>query len=166
MHINRSPFLTAAAMLSLMPLAAAAQGLPVKKYLPLDVAQIAASTAEKTCRAQGFSVTVYILDRMGETITMMRGDAASPHHVASSRRKAYTALTFKMPSGDLDPFIEKHPAAAALKDMDGVIALGGGLPIRSGEEIVGAIGVAGATGSDSDVGCAQAGLNAIAPRLK
>jgi len=102
---------------------------------------------------------------MGEPIIMMRSDDASPHHVESARRKAFTALTFKMPSAELAPFIKKHPGAAALADLNGIIALGGGLPIRSGEDLVGSIGVAGAPASDKDVACAQSGLDSIASRL-
>lgn len=165
MRLNHSIFVAVASIVSFAPLPALAQGLPVKQYLPLEMAQTAASAAVAKCKADGFSVTVFVLDRMGEPIIMMRGDDASPHHVDSARRKAFTALTFKMPSGELTPFLEKHPAAAALTDLNGIIALGGGLPIKSGQNIVGSIGVAGAPASDRDVACAQAGLDSIASRL-
>ena len=160
------------AALGVEPLPTPAGTLPVRSYLPLAMAQTAASAAMTKCRANGFSVVVFVLDRAGEPIVMLRGDDVSPHHVDSARRKAFTALTFKMPSGDLATFIERNPSAASLKDMNGVIAFGGGLPIWSGADIVGSIGVAGAwvkgaTGDkEADVVCAQAGLDSIAARLK
>src|ERR1700722_10843998 len=148
MRCNHSVSVVVASIVAFAPLAAGAQGLPVKPYLPLEIAQTAASAAVAKCKGQGFSVTVFVLDRNGEPIIMMRGDDASPHHVESARRKAFTALTFKMPSADVAPFIEQHPAAAALADLTGIIRLGGGLPIKSGDDIVGSIGVAGAPASD------------------
>lgn len=166
MRFIHSLFVVVTLKVSLTPFAACAQGLPVKQYLPLELAQTAATAAITKCKADGFSVTVFVLDRFGEPIVMMRGDEASPHHVDSARRKAFTALTFKMPSAELAPFIEKHPSAAALANLNGIIALGGGLPIRSGDDLVGSIGVAGAPASDKDVACAQVGLDSIASRLK
>jgi uncharacterized protein GlcG (DUF336 family) len=50
--------------------------------------------------------------------------------------------------------------------IDGTIALGGGMPIRAGDQILGAIGVSGAPGQDKDEACANAGLAAVAARLK
>jgi uncharacterized protein GlcG (DUF336 family) len=47
-----------------------------------------------------------------------------------------------------------------------VLLLGGGLPIKIGDEVVGAIGAAGAPGADKDEACAKAGLDKIADRLK
>jgi uncharacterized protein GlcG (DUF336 family) len=165
MRFNHSVFVVVESIVFFAPFAACGQGLPVKQYLPQEVAQTAASVAVAKCKADGFSVTVFVLDRIGEPIIMMRGDNASPHHVDSARRKAFTALTFKMPSAELAPFIAKNPSAAALADLNGIIALGGGLPIKSGDDIVGSIGVAGAPVSDKDVACAQAGLDSIASRL-
>ena len=117
------------------------------------------------CKADGFSVVVDVLDRSGEPIVMLRGDDTRPHHLDSARRKAYTALTFRIPSGDLRALIEKDPSAAPLATMTGVIALGGGLPIKRGDEVVAAIGVAGAPASEKDAICAQAGRDSIAAEL-
>ena len=172
MGVRRLALAAITAGLAFGPGDARAAALPVRPYLPLALAQDAASAALARCKADGFSIVVFVLDRAGEPIVMLRGDRTSPHHVDSARRKAYTALTFKMPSGDLAAFIERDPSTAGLKDMAGVIAFAGGLPIISGTDVVGSIGVAGAwikgaTGEkEADVVCARAGLDSIASRLK
>jgi uncharacterized protein GlcG (DUF336 family) len=50
---------------------------------------------------------------------------------------------------------------SAIRDIPGVAALGGGLPIEAGGAVVGAIGVSGAPGGDADDDCAKAGIRAI-----
>lgn len=142
------------------------EGLPSKKFLPLELARQAATRAIDQCTADGFSVVVEVLDREGIPIVLMRGDDAKPHLLASVRRKAFTALTFRMPSGELGPFIEKHPSAAPLKDLDNITTLGGGIPIKVGKDVVASIGVAGAPGGEFDVHCAQVAIESIASRLK
>src|SRR5882724_9138815 len=101
MPFNHSVFLIVTSIVSFAAFPACSQGLPAKQYLPLEVAQTAASAAVATCKADGLPPTVFVLDRVGEPIIMMRSDDASPHHVESARRKAFTALTFKMPSAEL-----------------------------------------------------------------
>ena len=58
------------------------------------------------------------------------------------------------------------PAVAGLKDTEGTIALGGGVPIKAGNEVIGAIGVSGAPGGDKDEACANAGIQKVADKLK
>jgi uncharacterized protein GlcG (DUF336 family) len=141
-------------------------GLPKKHYLPLELATTAAQAAVRHCEEGGYSISVFVLDRSGETIVSMRGDDAKPHHYASARRKAYTALTFQMPSGKLPELVTEHPEASGLLSMEGVIALGGGLPIKAGNDVIGAIGVAGGSSSSDGEACAEAGIAAIFPSLK
>lgn len=158
-----------AALTVVMAQAAPAQevsGLPTKRFLPLSLARMAADAAVARCTASGFSISVAVLDRSGEAILYLRGDDAKPHHAGSARRKAYTALTFQMPSSEVAAFVAAYPAAAGLLTMDGVIALGGGLPIKVGSDVVGAIGVAGGTKNGDDEPCAQAGIDAIARSLR
>jgi uncharacterized protein GlcG (DUF336 family) len=55
---------------------------------------------------------------------------------------------------------------AGLKDTEGTIALGGGVPIKAGNEVIGAIGVSGAPGGEKDEACANAGIQKVADKLK
>ena len=165
MRLPVRKMITGVLMIGLSPVVASA-ALPTKTYLPLELATAAAQAAIDRCKVDGLSVSVVVVDRGGEIIMAMRGDDGKPHHFASALRKAYTARTFEMPSGFLQPFIASHPEAAGLLEIDGVIALGGGMPIKVGDDTVAAIGVAGASSSGEDEVCTQAGIAAIADRLE
>jgi Haem-degrading len=69
------------------------------KDLSLDTALTIASTAAATCKQQGYRVSVHVVGRYGEVVVALRGDNASPHTFENSMRKAYTARTFRVPSG-------------------------------------------------------------------
>jgi len=62
--------------------------------------------------------------------------------------------------------VQKNPGAANLPMIDGFLVLGGGMPMRIGNEVIGAIGVGGAPGGHLDDQCAEAGINSIRNRLK
>gem|GEM_PF-175084 len=157
----------AAALLSLAAGGAAAQELPREKVLPLALAQQAANAALAACTAQGYQVSVAVVDGAGLLRAQLRADGAAPHTLDSSSRKAYTALTLRHATSELVALVQKQPDAAALGAMnDRILLLAGGLPIRAGEEVIGGIGVGGAPGGRFDEGCARAGLDAIADRLK
>ena len=80
-----------------------------------------------------------------------------------SRRKAYTALTYKRPSSEMEKSMANMPASRIIPDT---FMVGGGLPVKVSSDTIGAIGVRGALGSDKDEACAAAGLAKIADKLK
>ena len=137
-----------------------------EKQISLPLAQEAAAAAIEYCRKDGYKVSVTVVDRAGRVKVVLRDDGTGPHTLDTSRRKAYTSLTFRTSTNEFAKRIATNPAAAGLKDVDGVITLGGGLPILSGAEVIGAIGVGGAPGGDKDEACSQAGINKIADKLK
>jgi len=152
----------------LVPLAAVPvtpQSLLLEKVLPASLAAEAANAAIDACQRQGYRVSVALVDRSGVTRVLVRGDGAGPHTLDSSRRKAYTAATFKAPTSRLTDNVNSNPAAVGLRDIHGVLLLAGGLPIQAGAEVVGAIGVGGAPGGNLDEACAQAGIDRIKDRL-
>ncbi len=136
------------------------------KTLSLDLAQGIAQAALAKCRADGNHVSVTVLDRDGLVKIAFRDDGAGPHTLLTSRRKAFTALTFKQPSGQWAHRVLSQPAIAGLKDTAGTIALAGGMPVKAGGEVVGAIGVSGSPGGDKDEACANAGIARFADKLK
>ena len=154
------------ALLAVGPSASAAEGVLNERQISLALAEEAAEGAIMQCRGDGFRVTVTVVDRAGRIKAVLRDDGTGPHTLDSSRRKAYTSLSFRTSSTDFARLVETNPAAANLKDIEGVIAVGGGLPIKAGDDVIGAIGVGGAPGGDRDEACAQAGINRIAGRLK
>ena len=128
------------------------------KDLSLATALTIATTAADTCKAQGNRVTVTVVGRDGEPIVMLRGDDASPHTVENSQRKAYTARTFRIPSGVFAQRVKDNPTTGAVH-LSGVVAAQGALPIKVGDDVVGAVGVSGSPGGDKDEVCAKAGID-------
>ena len=61
---------------------------------------------------------------------------------------------------------QKHPAAANLVYIPGFLLLGGGVPIKVGNEVIGAVGVGGAPGGNLDEQCAMVALDKVKDQLK
>jgi uncharacterized protein GlcG (DUF336 family) len=142
----------------------AAQGIVLQKNLTLALAQVIANAAIAQCRSMGFKISVTIVDREGLAIVMLRDDGAGLHTPEGSDRKAYTARAFGQPSAAFAKRLEDRPETVGSRHYSRVLALDGGLPIKAGDEIVGAIGVSGTPGKDDD--CAQAGIDKVADQLK
>jgi uncharacterized protein GlcG (DUF336 family) len=139
--------------------------LLIEKALPAETAITIAQTALETCTKQGYHVSVHVLGRNGEVLVAVRGDGAPPHTMENSQRKAYTARTFRMPSGEFAQRVKDNPTVSAVH-LSGVIAAQGALPIKVGDEVIGAVGVSGAPGGEKDEACAKAGLDKVADQLK
>src|SRR3989337_2370149 len=88
-------FLMAAALVAASSTAASAQGLITRKALSMEMAQAIVQGTVERCRADGFSVSVSVIDESGLLKAFVRDDGVNgPHTIDLSRRKAYTALTF------------------------------------------------------------------------
>jgi uncharacterized protein GlcG (DUF336 family) len=144
-----------------------AQDLPLEKTLPLALAIEAAQGALATCAQQGYRVSVAVVDRAGLVRALIRSDGAGPHTLDSSSRKAYTASSLRLSTTELAGMVGQNPAIAGLREMnEQILILGGGLPIKAGDEVIGGIGVGGAPGGEKDEACAQVGIDKIKVRLK
>jgi uncharacterized protein GlcG (DUF336 family) len=139
--------------------------LLTEKALPVETAITIAQTALETCKKQGYHVSVHVLGRNGEVLVAVRGDGAPPHTMENSQRKAYTARTFLIPSGEFAQRVKDNPTLSAVH-LTGVIAAQGALPIKVGDEVIGAVGVSGAPGGEKDEACAKAGLDKVGDQLK
>jgi len=145
--------------------APASADLLAHKDLSLATALTIATTAAETCKSQGYRVSVAIVGRNGEIILHMRGDNASPHTMENSQRKAYTARTFRVPSGEIAQRLKDNPTLSFVH-LTGVAAAQGALPIKIGDEVIGAVGVSGAPGGEKDEACAKTGIEKVADQLK
>jgi uncharacterized protein GlcG (DUF336 family) len=143
----------------------AAAQLLNQKSLSAAMAMTIAQTALETCTKQGYHVSVHVLGRNGEVLVAARGDDAAPHTMENSQRKAYTARTFRIPSGEFVQRVKDNPTIGAVH-LTGVIAAQGALPIKVGDEVIGAVGVSGAPGGEKDEVCAKAGIDKVADQLK
>ena len=160
------PFARSAAFIAALAIAAPASAqLLNHKDLSLATALSIATTAADTCKGQGYHVTVAVVGRDNEVIVQLRGDDASPHTFENSFRKAYTARTFRQPSGEIANRYKQDPAFFAVH-LNNVIPAQGALPIKIGDEVIGAVGVSGSPGGDKDEACAKAGIDKVADQLK
>src|SRR5438067_4532693 len=105
------------------------------KDLSLATALTIATTAAETCKGQGNRVSVAVVGRTGEIIVHLRGDDASPHTIENSQRKAFTARTFRISSGEFAQRVKDAPPGAALW-LTGISANPGGLPIKISDEVI------------------------------
>src|SRR5262249_60846987 len=95
----------------------------------------------------------------------LQADKANPHNLELARRKAYTARTFGRTSAEWAKRTAETPELAAQRELADVIALRGGVPIKVGNETIGAVGVSGSS-SEGDEKCAMAGVAKGADQLK
>jgi uncharacterized protein GlcG (DUF336 family) len=146
------------------PSAARAE-LLVHHDLPYVAALTIAQGTVESCAAKGYAVSAVVVNRAGETILAIRGDNASPHTMENARRKAYTAMSFKLSTTEYAKrFADNNPVVRQQVTLPGVIAIPGGLPIKAGDEVIGGIGASGSPGVDEP--CVQAGLDKVADQLK
>lgn len=145
-------------------LSANAQLLNEKNLSAAEALSIARS-AYDSCTQQGYHVSVHVVGREGQTLVAIRGDGASPHTFENSLRKAYTARTFRVPSGEIAQRLKENPTLSAVQ-LTNVIAAQGALPIKIGDDVIGAVGVSGAPGGEKDEACSKAGIDKIAAELK
>jgi len=137
----------------------------VHKDLSLAMATAIALQAIETCKQNGYNVSVHVVGRNAETLVGIRHHAAGPNTFENSMKKAYTSRTFRIESGKFAENVGQNPVAGQLF-LANITAARGALPIKIGEETIGAIGVSGAPGGDKDEVCAQAGIDKVKADLK
>lgn len=133
------------------------------KRMSLDTALTAAQATIAACRQEGVQISVTIVDRGGHPQVVLRDVLAADLSLEISRQKAYTAMTFNIPSAAMEG---RFTGAYGVPKINGVLVARGGLPINAGGNILGGIGVSGAPSGEIDERCAQAGLEAIQDDLE
>jgi uncharacterized protein GlcG (DUF336 family) len=146
--------------------AAAADATFTVRVLTPESALKAAQASLARCRAAGFQAAVAVVDRMGVEQVMLRDRFAGPHTPATARGKAYTAVSFRTNTTELAEATQAGRAASGVRELPGVVVIGGGLLIEAGGALLGAIGVSGAPGGKEDDACAAAGIAAIRDDLE
>lgn len=146
---------------------AAASQPPAARGPSLKLALEAAQKALDTCKGLDQKIGVTVVDSAGVLKVVLATDGASTRGVASSTNKALTALAFTTATSELG---EKIKTDAALAEKVAANAnynsRAGGVLLKVGDDVIGAIGVGGAKGSEKDEACAVAGLQKIKSRLK
>ena len=155
MSVNRIVVLT---------LACAAAGfpqLPTQKVLTLDVAQEIAQAALAKCRADGYKVSVTVVDHANMLKAFLRDDGSNNVTVEVGRMKTNFVMAYGRASAP-----PANAVPGQMPPVAGTIYAMGGVPIKVGDQLIGAVSVSGAPGGEKDAACANAGLAKVADKLK
>jgi uncharacterized protein GlcG (DUF336 family) len=144
---------------------ALAQAPQVEKNISMAMSMAIIQGVLDQCTKDGYKVSVTIVDKSGNVAAQLRGDGTGPHTMEFSRLKAYTSRTRNQTSLQTMKMLE-DPANAFIRQIPGVVGVGGGVPIRAGNEVIGAVGVSGAPGGEKDEVCANAGIAKVEAALK
>ena|SRR5215210_2597896 len=125
------------------------------RALTLDAAKAIAASAEQFAREREWTVAIAVVDAAGGLVLFHCLEDTQPASQELAVLKARTAARFHRPTKALEDGIAG--GRAALLSLPDMLALEGGLPIRSDDKVIGAIGVSGMT-SAQDGEVAAAGL--------
>lgn len=137
----------------------------MQKNVSMAMAMAIIQGTIEQCTKDGYKVSVTVVDKGGNVAAQLRGDGTNPHTMEYSKMKAYTSRTRGITSLEFMKLTDK-PKNAYQKGIPGVVGVGGGVPIKVGEEIIGAVGASGAPGGEKDEACVMAGLAKVADALK
>ncbi len=142
------------------PLPAQEAAFATKSLTPESALKVA-QAALKKCRDDGFQVAVAVVDRSGVTQVMLRDRFAGPHTPAMAEDKAWSAVTFRTNTVDIDRATQPGMPQSGIRQRSRVVAVAGGMIIEGAGSLLGGIGVSGAPLGDRDDICAKAGIVAI-----
>lgn len=130
--------------------------------ISLNLALEVISAARKKAEAVGVPMVIAVVDSGGNLVAQQRMDGALLVSIDISLNKAYTAVALKMPTHVLAAASQPGQPLFGIHNADGgrIVIFGGGFPIKSGDRIIGGIGVSGGSVED-DMLCAEAGLAAL-----
>jgi uncharacterized protein GlcG (DUF336 family) len=144
---------------------ARAQGIVMQRNLSLAMAKTIAEATLAECQAKGFHTSAAVVDRAGQPLVLMRDEQATAQTLEMSRRKAYTARMFRTSTLEFQKRTAEDPALTPQRDVSDILALGGGVPILVGNEVIGGVGSSGSSQTQDDA-CAKAGVAKVAHLLK
>ena len=143
----------------------AQEGLVSQRNLSLAMAKTIAEATLAECRSKGFHTAVAVVDRAGQVLVLLRDEQTTAQVAEMARRKAYTARMFRMTTAEFQKRTMPDQPLAAQRDIAGILALSGGVPIKIGDETIGGVGSAGSN-LEADDACAKAGVAKVAELLK
>jgi uncharacterized protein GlcG (DUF336 family) len=141
--------------LAVATVAAHAQ-LADKKAITLSAAKKMVAAAEAEATKNQWNVVIAVVDDGGHLIYLQRMDGTQTGSIDVAIGKAQTAMAFKRPTKVFDDLAKTRPSIISL----GAMLLEGGVPIKAGDQVIGAMGVSGVT-SQQDAQIAEAGVAAL-----
>jgi len=145
--------------------AVAAQGLVMQRNLLLAMVKMIAEAVLAECQGKGFHTAVAVVDRAGQVLVLLRDEQGTPQQAEMARRKAFTARMFRTSTLEFQKRTASDPSLLPQRDVADILALGGGVPIQVGDEIIGGVGSSGSN-QNTDDACARAGIAKVADLLK
>ena len=136
------------------------------KSLTPEAALIVSQAALESCRKAGLQVSVAVVDGGGNVQVVLRDKLAGISSPDAAILKAKTAINFRSATTVLSEAVNSNSEASGIKQLPGILVLGGGVIIQASGSMVGAVGVAGAPDGKSDEKCAMAGVEAIQELLE
>ncbi|WP_291366844.1 heme-binding protein [Cyclobacterium sp.] len=133
-------------------------GQEMTRLLTLEDAQRISDAAEARAKQDNWNVVIAVLDAGGHLIALRRMDGTQIGSVDVGIQKASTALKFKRPTKVFQDGVQA--GNVHIMSLEGVAAVEGGLPIKSGDHVIGSIGVSGVTSAQDGI-IAAAGLAAF-----
>jgi uncharacterized protein GlcG (DUF336 family) len=143
---------------------AGAQGVVMQRNLSLAMAKTIAEGTIAECKSKGFNTAAAVVDRAGQVMVILRDEHATTQTAEMARRKAYTARMFRSTTLDFQKRT-MDPTLAAQRNLADILALGGGVPIRMGDDVIGGVGSSGSS-QEQDDACAKAGIARVADLVK
>ncbi len=126
----------------------------------------AAQAALARCQKDGYTVAVAVVERSGAPLAVLRDGLAGAHTMQTAIGKAATAVSFRTDTTELVANTAAGKAANGIRNLPGIVVVGGGMMIRAKGALVGGIGVSGAPGAEADDACAKAGIAAISDSIE
>lgn len=132
-----------------------------KQSITQETADRLIEAASKKATEMGLAMVISIVDESGILKSFRRMDGAAILSVDIATNKAYTAVSFGMPSHGWHDFIKNDPPLLhGIVHTPRLVVFGGGYPITDEDNIIGGIGVSGGH-YEQDMAVAEAGLAAL-----
>jgi len=129
----------------------------------MDLAMEVAKHSVESCRKKGYWTSAVVVDRSANVQVALRDTHAARFTMDIARQKANLVI---MSGTDSSSFVPKRSDIRnELNNIDGLIMMQGGVAIKSGDTILGAVGVSGAPGGEIDEACALQALESLKERL-
>jgi glc operon protein GlcG len=130
--------------------------------LSLSAAQRMVEAAIAASRSHGVTACIAVCDPSGEPIVTVRMDGAPRLSAEIARNKAYSVASFNgLPTHLWWPAIADDPALVhGLTHTPRLVVFGGGVPVRVGGALVGAVGVSGGS-AEQDQAIAESAADAL-----
>jgi uncharacterized protein GlcG (DUF336 family) len=131
-----------------------------KEFITQELSTKLITKAIEHAKSINLSISVAIVDIVGNLVAFARMDDANLISIGSSQGKAFTAARSTINTRTFADFLRANQVdIASLKD-ENLFPIAGGLPIIYNKKIIGGIGIGGGTGEQDEI-CAEAALGIL-----